>query len=371
MLPTAYAYCLADCDEDISLSKQWDVALSEAMVFADRKWIALNGTDDIYFDDLEDRRFLPSGVELRTVTGGHLGNSKSEQLRTSTALGLQTLSSCIEMDWQQGASIATDWSPKFRLICDLLWHVRGSEQMLRANEHHSDLLIDCVETLSLAVRVGDADEENVPVNARLHGGRLVVMGRPVQFGADAAKELLRHFSFGQRGDLSADLTGMLGAIDLEEDFRLAVQKFMRSFAQDFELPSDFSSQPSGEETQTQEGGSGQGTVNDDRKNQTDPNDKHTKGNGGSYTRKRALSRQRALAKELKNSLKGEVAPDNENHDANELEDPTRSDNELLGDEIYREVALQYEHESGRKPELGDPHQVGWDLRSILIQDWNV
>ena len=371
VLPTAYAYCLADCDEDISLSKQWDVALSEAMVFADRKWIALNGTDDIYFDDLEDRRFLPSGVELRTVTGGHLGNSKSEQLRTSTALGLQTLSSCIEMDWQQGASIATDWSPKFRLICDLLWHVRGSEQMLRANEHHSDLLIDCVETLSLAVRVGDADEENVPVNARLHGGRLVVMGRPVQFGADAAKELLRHFSFGQRGDLSADLTGMLGAIDLEEDFRLAVQKFMRSFAQDFELPSDFSSQPSGEETQTQEGGSGQGTVNDDRKNQTDPNDKHTKGNGGSYTRKRALSRQRALAKELKNSLKGEVAPDNENHDANELEDPTRSDNELLGDEIYREVALQYEHESGRKPELGDPHQVGWDLRSILIQDWNV
>ncbi|MCY3869551.1 MAG: hypothetical protein OXG87_08330 [Gemmatimonadetes bacterium] len=161
VLPTAYAYCLADCDEDIPLSEQWNVVLSEAMVFADREWIALNGTDDIYFDDLEDRRFLPSGVELRTVTGGHLGNSQSEQLRTSTALGLQTLSSCIEMDWQQGASIATNWSRKFRLICNLLRHVRGSEQMRRANEHQLDLHIDCVETLSLSVRVGDTDEENV------------------------------------------------------------------------------------------------------------------------------------------------------------------------------------------------------------------
>ena len=365
VLPTAYAYCLADCDEDIPLSEQWNVVLSEAMVFADREWIALNGTDDIYFDDLEDRRFLPSGVELRTVTGGHLGNSQSEQLRTSTALGLQTLSSCIEMDWQKGASIATNWSRKFRLICNLLRHVRGSEQMRRANEHQLDLHIDCVETLSLSVRVGDTDEENVPVNARLHDGCLTVTGRPVQFGADAAKELLRHFSFGQRGDLSADLTGMLGAIDLEADFQLAVQKFMRSFAQDFELPSEFSSQPSGEETQTQERVSGQGNgADDDRKNQTDPNYEHTTGNGGSFTRKRALARQRALAEELKNSLKGEVAPDDENYDANGSEDPTRSENELLGDEIYREVAAQYERESGRIPELGDPHQEGWDLRSV-------
>ena len=365
VLPTAYAYCLADCDEDLSLSEQWDVALSEAMVFADREWIALNGTDDIYFDDLEDRRFLPSGVELRTVTSGHLGNSKNAQLRTSTAMGLQTLSSCIEMNWQHGVSIETDWSPRFHLICDLLRHVRGSEQMTREDEYHWDLFIDRIEKLNLAVRIGDTDEENVPVNARLHDGCLTVTGRPIQFGADAAKELLSHFSFGQRGDLSADLTGLLGAIDHEEDFRLAVQKFMRSFAQDFELPSEFSSQPSGEETQTQERVNGQDTgTDDDRKNQTDPNDEHTTGNGGSYTRKRALSRQRALAEELKNSLKGEVVIDNENSDENEPKDPTKDASELLGDEIYRKVAAKYERQSGRKPKLGDSHQEGWDLRSV-------
>ncbi len=36
---------------------------------------------------------------------------------------------------------------------------------------------------------------------------------------------------------------------------------------------------------------------------------------------------------------------------------------LLGDEEYREAAAQYEIEAGREPELGDPHQAGWDIRS--------
>ena len=36
---------------------------------------------------------------------------------------------------------------------------------------------------------------------------------------------------------------------------------------------------------------------------------------------------------------------------------------ILGDEEYREVAAQYEREAGREPELGDPRQVGWDIRS--------
>ncbi len=67
---------------------------------------------------------------------------------------------------------------------------------------------------------------------------------------------------------------------------------------------------------------------------------------------------------LKNSLKGEVIPDNKNHDTNEPKDSTKGASELLGDEIYRKVAEQYERDSGRKPELGDPHQEGWDLRSV-------
>lgn len=36
----------------------------------------------------------------------------------------------------------------------------------------------------------------------------------------------------------------------------------------------------------------------------------------------------------------------------------------LGDEEYREAAAQYEREANREPELGDPGQPGWDIRSV-------
>ena len=57
VLPTAYAYCLEDCANDVSLSERWAAAVPDAMVFAEREWIVLTEADDIYFDDIEDRRF--------------------------------------------------------------------------------------------------------------------------------------------------------------------------------------------------------------------------------------------------------------------------------------------------------------------------
>ena len=32
--------------------------------------------------------------------------------------------------------------------------------------------------------------------------------------------------------------------------------------------------------------------------------------------------------------------------------------------MYREIAARYERASGRNPEIGNPSQTGWDLRSI-------
>ena len=75
VLPTAYAYCLEDCAESPLLFEQWVAALPEASVFAERNWIVLTKTNNIYFDDIDDRRFFPSNMQLQTVTGGHLGNS--------------------------------------------------------------------------------------------------------------------------------------------------------------------------------------------------------------------------------------------------------------------------------------------------------
>ena len=100
VLPTAYTYCLEDCTEDTSLSDRWKAAIPEAAVFAEREWIFLKEkeNDDIYFDDLDDRRFFPEDMQLRIATGGHLGSSRPDQHRTAEALDLPLLSSSIEME---------------------------------------------------------------------------------------------------------------------------------------------------------------------------------------------------------------------------------------------------------------------------------
>ena len=245
VLPTAYAYFLEDWADDASLLERWAATVPEAAVFAEREWVVLTGSGDIYFDDVEDRRFFPSHFQLRTVTGGHLGRSRSEQLRAAEAIGLPLLSSSVTMEWHGGDAtlpVTDDWVSRFDFICQLLRGVRQNEQVESDGtgiETGTEPKLIYVRELALDVSVGSAAAEPVPVNARLYGDALTVAGRPVQFAPDAAKELLRTFSFGQRGNLAADLTGMLGAIDIEHDFNLAADKFRRSHVPDIELSAVF------------------------------------------------------------------------------------------------------------------------------------
>ena len=253
----------------------------------------------------------------------------------------------------------------------------------------------------LDVSFGEAPGERVPVNARLHNDVLTIAGYPVQFSADATKELLRHFSFGQRGDLAADLTGMVGAIDSPRDFNLAADKFRRAFTPDFELLPEFQNRVDNDEVvdpgyeqdqppdviepvaqrQTDTGESmrqtppsdgaaddkpdplavsGQ-TVSEKATHDTSANNESVP--GGSYTRGRALALQNNLARQLESSLKGEIALI-DNRDANKVTREVGSSDPSLGDEEYRQIAKQYEREFGREPVLGDPRQTGWDIRSV-------
>ena len=410
VLPTAYAYCLDDSAEDASLLERWQSAVPEAMVFTDREWIALTDCEGIYLDDIDDRRFFPREVQLRTVTGGHLGRSRREQLRVADSIGLPRLSSCVTMDWIGGderVQISDDMVSKFELICELLRRVRRSEYneddgpdtgfgiQTKPNLIH-------VRGLALNVSVGMSTAERVPVNARLHEGTLTVAGRPLQFGSDAAKELLRDFSFGQHAGLAADLTGMLMAID-GADFDLAAYKFQRSHVPDFELPRtpelDLDSgeyvssgdelsedaesldptggagangdlpkvkaPTSGTSEQVELDPSGSATADLINATTSDQSEGEESGSmGGSYSKDRALAKQNVLARQLKSSLKGEIVPDLEEDGAGEAAANKGDTDKSLGDEEFREVAAQYEREAGREPELGDPHQSGWDLRSI-------
>ena len=108
VLPFAYAYVLGDCAVDPLLSDRWKAAVPDAAIFADREWVGVANAESIYFDDVDDRRFIPEVVEFRTATAGHLGNSPSDQRRAAEALGLPLLSSAVTIEWsgQDGSPVA-------------------------------------------------------------------------------------------------------------------------------------------------------------------------------------------------------------------------------------------------------------------------
>lgn len=395
VLPMAYAYCLEDCATDSSLLSHWTEAKPGAMVFAEREWILLAESDSTYLDDIVDRRFLPNHAPVRTATAGHLGRSREQQIHTARAIDLPSLSSIVNLDWRVGNETATDreWSLRFKIVYDLLQRVRKSERAEGDGKRHdagAPPTLVSARQLAVDIRVGSDTFEHVPVNARLHQGVLTVAGRPVEFGADAAKELLREFSFGQRAELAADLTGMLSAIDNGEDFRLSQDKFGRSHVPEYES-TDVSQD--GETTDVQDGarpGQRADTTQVEAQKDADTDgpagdeghsdtSEHTEaeaedtseGTAGasdpkdsSYTRDRALAKQNALAKQLKTSLKGEIAPPDGTDGVVEPTATKRSAAGDLGDEEYREAAAQYEREAGRKPAFGDARQVGWDIRSV-------
>ena len=199
VLPTAYAYCMEDCAGNASLSQRWQATVPEALVFAERKWVALTEIDNVYFDDINDRRFVPENVNLLIVTSGHLGNSPREQLRTAEALGLRCLSSSVEMEWHgenEMLPVSNDWISRFDLIRQLLQRVRQGPQVesdKTGAETGTGLQLNRVRMLTVKVSIGSAPAERVPVNARLNDGILTLAGSPVRFGADAAKETTTPF----------------------------------------------------------------------------------------------------------------------------------------------------------------------------------
>lgn len=398
VLPSAYAYCFEDCSRDNVLLAKWKTAKPRAMVFSNREWHPLNKANDIYFDDIEDQRFIPSQGQFQTVSGGHLGHNRSDQIRTVGELDLPRLSSIVKSDWDAGEklSISIEWVSKFKLICDFLRQIRGSDPV-EGNRADSGtdtrLRLIHVNKLSLKVSIGNSTAESVPVDARLHENTLTIAGRPSDFGADTANELLRHFSFGQRGDLAAGLTGMLMTINDSESFNSAAEKFRRSHAPDYELPPEFHPEATtrnmtdSEDKPNQttgvsdvsthreahsygDSGSGRLDISTDSEavyasidSPRAPKRNKSSSSGGTFTKEMAFAQQNALAEKLKSSIKGEIVLSHERDDTDAIETSNRDADNSLGDEEYRKVVVQYEREAGREPEVGAPRQIGWDIRS--------
>ena len=393
ILPTAYAYCLDDCEKDASLAQRWSDEVPSAAVFAGGEWVVLRETDGVYFDDIDDRRFLPRGLSLPTATTGHLGNTLDTQSRTADALGLTRLSSSITIQWhgeEATLPVPPRWIDAFDLVCRLLRSVRANGDEADVDEEidaSAELYLAHVQELAIDVSADGQPPERVPVNARLNENYLMIAGRPVEFSADAAKELLRHFSFRQRGDLAADLAGMLGAVDDSGDFYLAADKFRRAFVPHFDIsrlqPANESAaahataSTRGDDDVPQRPGADmvdrrpRGPVEVERKeirvreavrtadHTQDAGSERLQERNSTFTKGRALAASEYFANGLIGSLKGEIVPSSDDVDPIARTRAT----EGIGDEEYREAAMQYERKFGREPALGTPQQEGWDVRS--------
>ena len=405
-LPTAYSYCLEDANEEPSLRERWDRAKGEAAVFAERRWIRLADGETVYLDDVDDRRFFPDGANFLTATAGHLGASPEAQKRTAEAIGLPLLSNSVEREWRgQNDRIPVDrrWAERYGFLYELLRRLRSKDPAAGAvpagarGEHPGEHpTLARVRYLTLVVSLEGGAPRTVDVRARLLRSELLVAGEPRAFGADAAKELLRRFAFGQRAEVATDLAAMLFSLDSEAAFRDAAAQFREAHLPDFDLPPRFREREevkesaSGRRERKSRGGESalwragmeRGTAADHRRPESrssamksdhdrkgprsgaDGSRTPTPEGSGSYTRSRALARPNALAAELERSLKGEIVParpDRTGEVGNDTPGRRSADSD---DARYREAAARYERDCGRTPEDGAQSQVGWDLRSV-------
>ena len=387
-LPYAYEYCLDDCENDEELRVAWKEALPEAAVIVDGEWIVVAEVDEIYVNDLVDRRHAPKNILSHAVSREHLGVSNPGQYRTAAELGLRSLKDSVELIWGEGEAMPLPelWPLRFDLICELLKCViklNGQPEVGDTGvEHDSRLSLVLVRELTLQIKRSGPETENVPVDAHLRADKLVVTGEPPRFASDSAKELMHRYSFAHRGDLVIDLTGLLYTIDDDVDFRRAVEKFRLSYAPDFEIPSSYErcfvegskmdpenswaeSEPSNGLVVAQEQDirlrNDLTTENDTLGSRLASPGVRSGAGGASYTDKRAEAQQRTLLRKLRKAVKGEILPNTDSvHTAGRTNgEPC----EELGDERFREAVEQYEKERGWNPVLCDPHQIGWDIRS--------
>ncbi len=391
VLPLAYAYCLEDVETDGELANRWRQALGSAAVFAEREWIPLSDSDRrVYFDDLEDRRFLAPHTTLTIATSGQLGNDRGQQERTARALGLPFLSDTAKITWEESSPQPVgEWQDRFDLMCQLLRAARGpgrdqTDEQQRGVEVHTYRLRR-VSELKLGVLAGEEPLRTVPINARLEANALTVAGAPTAFAADAAAEMTRAFSFGQRANLAAHLAGLFAAIDDDRYFALGIEKFVRSFAPDFRTPKHLEQKLEDRETvrptttePEKEAPSAPFVPPDGSAPEKKPTDDQIGTRplpqddelwkdvqSGPFTRERALARIEALQEELKKALKGEIEPEEGDTPSGTVERETgHGPGELLGDETYREAAAAYERSRGREATVGDSRQIGWDVASL-------
>ena len=391
---SAYRYVLEDVERDGLDRGVWRDAKNEAQLYGKGRWYGISNS--LVVDDVRSpfiRQLLPDN--RIAITSAHLGDTQGQIRLVAEELGIALLSTEIEL--RRGPRLARpSWMGNLKTLADALATLEGRSSLGK---------ISCRKDLALHVH-GQSHQ----VTAYLADGELMVVGDPVDFGAEAAGQLVEHFQLGQRGNTVPWLTAAIYSLAADELFSQNLKVLAsglglslsglprgRSHVTDVELTDPGQSRSGGETdggqvepsqaTDTAQVEAQGETLNDLSADQAGSSGASGSGRpglaldtgqidsaaetpevadlvGSSYTKARATAKQNSLAEQLKCSLKGEIVPIHTEDGTHEPRTSGEDSGGVLGDEEYREAAAQYEREANREPELGDPLQIGWDIRSV-------
>ena len=202
-LAAAYRYVLDDLDSGDLPDDEWRQARDLACVYGQNNWHTIG--QSLVVADVHSpliRQFLPEGRVV--VASAHLGDSDVQVRRVANALGLGLLSNDVKVC---PGSRVEDPSWVVRL-----WELVGALSLLEDRIELQEILFHD----KISLRVGSTEHY---INAYVYDGALLLVGKPPEFAADAAQQLVDHFRLGQRGDEVPYLTMAFSFLDNEDSFR--------------------------------------------------------------------------------------------------------------------------------------------------------
>ena len=384
-IASAYRYVLQDLERDNLDRDVWHKAKRKARLYGKGCWHKIS--DSLVVDDIRSpfiRQRLPD--DRIAIASAHLGNTQGQVRDVAHELGVALLSTKINLS--SGPQLSPPfWMDNLRTLTAVLANLESRRPLgtITCREHLTLRIEGKIHQVSAYIADAVSDQ-GIPGPIT----ELMVVGTPVDFSAEAAGQLVAYFRLGQRGESIPWLTAALYCLAEDEKFSEKLEVLASGLGlRRPELPTEeLNVRDSGETDEypprldgnTHDHGQDDATRDSDPKQagtqRTDLTDEGKPDNvpvetlgssvsaGGSYPKSRAMAKANLLAERLKSSLKGEIVPSDDEDRSDRLGTTDGDTVGVLGDEEYREAAARYEREANREPELGDPRQTGWDIRSV-------
>lgn len=387
VLPRAYQYLRNDLPGDSVLLRNWADLRQAAEVFVtpQRRWVAVQGNDRVYLDDLGQA--IPGSItsKLELATPGHLGEDMADRAATAELLGLRLLSSRfrVEVRPEGREPLPAHWGQGFEYIQNRLREQLGYGSSADEEDKWSEQDDRPTFTLSLwrdiRTLVFDRDDEVHASRSRaaLINDMIAVSGTPAEFAAELCTVLCNRWGLRLRRDLADLLPKVviqlmqlndptLVSVWLSGGSRPAKEEPREIDHQNPELAPAGDAQPTGQNVPWPS----PALLNNPLVGDVQPPPQGPLPKGGSHTatdRETRLDNLLRQRKELDRQI-SELATVGIVPDSDEEELAPGAEGKFRSDDPYRDAVIEYERDRGRWAVPKSPTQEGHDIDSYTHEE---